>query len=65
LETKIGGLKIVQYIVVEVREDVIAFQTTVNERIQDGWQPQGGMAVVYAPDTLEWWFYQAMIRKSD
>ena len=61
-----------EYTVVEGKDDIGQFQDTVNEYIRDGWQPVGGVSVVYAPDTLVddaayaagWWFYQAMIRKS-
>jgi hypothetical protein len=51
-----------EYQVVEAHGDVQKLQVAVNELIQDGWEPQGGVAVGYSPQSMTWWYYQAMVR---
>jgi hypothetical protein len=53
----------VEYEVIESKESAQNLQIDVNERIQEGWEPVGGVAVVYAPQSMTWWYYQAMIKK--
>jgi len=35
----------------------------VNDHIEKGWTPLGGMVVVQSRSTSDWWFYQAMIHE--
>ena len=35
------------------------FETGVNDAIKNGWEPQGGVAVFYTPNSIT--YYQAMI----
>ena len=35
----------------------------VNENIQKGWLPQGGISVVFVPGLRGgWWYFQSMVR---
>jgi Domain of unknown function (DUF1737) len=52
-----------EYKVIEAKDESTILQEAVNQHIQEGWAPIGGVAVVYSPDSLDWWFYQAMIKK--
>jgi hypothetical protein len=51
-----------EYKVIEAQNEASDLQEEVNRRIQEGWQPTGGVAVAYSPNSLTWWFYQAMIK---
>ena len=54
-----------RYRVIEAK-DVEGLEQDVNEHIEDGWRPLGGVAVVNSQaNTYAWWFYQAMIRPND
>jgi len=33
----------------------------VNTLLVGGWEPQGGLCVVYSPNSGSWWFYQALV----
>jgi hypothetical protein len=33
----------------------------VNTLLVGGWEPQGGVCVVYSPNSGSWWFYQALV----
>jgi hypothetical protein len=33
----------------------------VTRRMEEGWQVQGGVNVVYSPVSGTWWYYQAMV----
>jgi hypothetical protein len=50
------------YKLIEAKGDAAKLQDAVNELIQDGWQPLGGIPVVFSPNTGTWWFYQAMVK---
>jgi uncharacterized membrane protein len=51
-----------RYRVIEAK-DVEGLEQDVNEHIEDGWKPLGGVAVVNSQaNTYAWWFYQAMVR---
>jgi hypothetical protein len=54
-----------EYKVVEAKDEASKLQEAVNEHIQEGWVPVGGVAVGYSPQSYNWWFYQAMIREPD
>ncbi|CAN5410111.1 hypothetical protein BH10PLA2_BH10PLA2_22270 [soil metagenome] len=51
-----------EYQVVEAHGDAQKLQVAVNEQLQDGWELQGGVAVGYSPQSMTWWYYQAMVR---
>jgi hypothetical protein len=51
------------YRIVEAK-DTEGLETEVNEMIQEGWTPLGGVCVVNSQaNTYAWWFYQAMTRE--
>jgi Domain of unknown function (DUF1737) len=52
-----------EYKVIEAKDEAIKLQEAVNQHIQEGWEPVGGVAVGYSPQSCNWWFYQAMIKK--
>jgi hypothetical protein len=54
---------IVEYKVIEAKDEAVKLQEAVNQEIQEGWEPVGGIAVGYSPTSYSWWFYQAMIKK--
>src|SRR5262245_18407786 len=54
---------IVEYEVIESNKSAQKLESVVNERMEEGWEPVGGIAVVYAPQSMTWWYYQAMIKK--
>jgi len=54
-----------EYLIVEAKDKAINLQTAVNQYIQEGWTPIGGVAVEYSTHSRYWWYYQAMIRESD
>jgi hypothetical protein len=54
-----------EYKVIEAKDEAINLQEEVNHHIEDGWEPIGGVAVGYSPQSYNWWFYQAMIREPD
>jgi hypothetical protein len=33
----------------------------VSALLTEGWQAQGGVCVVYSPNTGKWWYYQAVL----
>jgi hypothetical protein len=35
----------------------------VNQSLDEGWEPQGGMSVAYSPGSMKWWFYQALVTR--
>ncbi len=37
----------------------------VNEALQAGWVPAGGVCVVYSPASSNWYFYQAITRQGE
>ena len=43
-------------------DSVDTLQRQVNQLIQEGWRPVGGVAVVQSQSSDKWWYYQAMIR---
>lgn len=47
------------YTVVE-SSDLQDLISQVNSHLADGWEPQGGVAVVYSPVSGSWYFYQAL-----
>jgi hypothetical protein len=50
-----------EYNVIEAKGQAFHLTKAVNEQIQDGWEPVGGIAVACSPNGA-WWYYQAMIR---
>lgn len=53
-----------EYKVIEAQDDAQKLQEAVNQHIAEGWEPQGGVALGYSPNSLTWWYYQAMVRKT-
>jgi hypothetical protein len=53
----------VEYEVVEAKDQVQKLQEAVNKQIDAGWEPLGGVAVAYSPQSLTWWYYQAMVKR--
>jgi hypothetical protein len=53
-----------EYKVIEVTDDAQTLQEAVNEHIQKGWEPQGGVAIYYSTNSNTWRYYQAIVRKS-
>lgn len=51
-----------EYRVIEAKDDANNLQKAVNEQIMEGWEPLGGIAVAYSPQSFCWWFYQAMVK---
>lgn len=51
-----------EYKIVEAKDNAGNLEDAVNELILEGWQPVGGIAVGYSPQSYNWWYYQAMIR---
>ena len=39
----------------------VKLREQVNQYIEKGWRPLGGVAVVQSQATSTWWYYQAMI----
>jgi hypothetical protein len=33
----------------------------INTLLVGGWEPQGGVCVVYSPNSGNWWYYQALV----
>jgi Domain of unknown function (DUF1737) len=54
----------VEYKVIEARDDVLKLQQAVNEQIIEGWEPLGGVALGYSPQSFGWWYYQAMVKST-
>ena len=42
------------YKVIEANGEAIKLQEEVNRQILEGWQPTGGVAVAYSPDSGNW-----------
>jgi hypothetical protein len=36
-------------------------QRDVQDLIDKGWRPLGGLAVVHSHSTSDWWYFQAMV----
>jgi len=53
-----------QYMVIEAKDDAQELDEAVNQQIEEGWEPLGGVAVGYSTDSGNWWFYQAMVKRS-
>ena len=53
----------VEYQVIEAKGEAYKLANAVNEKIQEGWVPVGGIAVGFSATSGNWWFYQAMVRK--
>ena len=52
-----------EYKIIEAKDDARKLQKEVNKQIAEGWEPLGGVAVcVSALD--QYWYYQAMVKKS-
>jgi hypothetical protein len=54
---------IMEYKIVEALE-AKKLQQAVNEHIQDGWEPLGGVAIGCSSISVNWTYCQAMVRKS-
>jgi Domain of unknown function (DUF1737) len=50
-----------RYIILEAG-DVKELTRQVQELIDQGWEPQGGVSAA-SNQTMVWWYYQAMIRR--
>lgn len=53
--------KIVEYNIVKEYSEV-GLVTTVNEEIEEGWQPKGGMAVIHIPHPGMFEFFQVLVK---
>jgi hypothetical protein len=42
-------------------ESLAEFEEAVNDKLEEGWRPQGGLAVIYIGGNL-WFFYQALTK---
>jgi len=54
-----------QYQVVETNgvHGLTDLVTQVNDLLAAGWEPTGGVYVVFSHVTKNWWYYQAMVKK--
>jgi len=58
-------MKALEYRVVETNgvrglADLVA---QVNDLLAAGWEPTGGVYVVFSHITKNWWYYQSMVKK--
>jgi hypothetical protein len=53
---------IVEYKLVEAKDDALKLQKEVNKHIEEGWEPLGGVSVCGGGMVEHWWFYQAMVK---
>jgi len=53
-----------EYTIIEAQGSAQQLEAAVNRAIQEGWEPIGGVAVAYSPNSGNWWYYQAMVRKA-
>ena len=51
-----------EYKIIEAEGEAENLQDAVNRHIKEGWEPVGGVAVAYSPQSLRWWFYQAIAK---
>ncbi len=54
---------IVEYKIIETKDDARKLQKEVNKQIAEGWEPLGGVAVCVAGALDHYWYYQAMVKK--
>ena len=53
-----------EYKIIEVKESADKLQKEVNKQIAKGWELVGGVAVAVDAGGSGWWYYQAMVNKS-